>query len=93
MLTMYLSRLILATAGATRQSQRGVERSVKAFLDLICGYLTKGQNVKLTGFGTFNVRHRKSRRVINPQTGRFLILMPRKVVRFTPSARLRKAVR
>jgi DNA-binding protein HU-beta len=90
---MYLSRLIVATAVVTGQSSESVRRSVKAFLELVRAYLSKGQKVKLTGFGAFAVRQRKARRVINPQTGKAMILPPRRVVRFVPAGRLRRSVR
>jgi len=42
---------------------------VDTIIDCIKTSLVNLENVKLTGFGTFNVIHREGRRGRNPQTG------------------------
>lgn len=62
-------------------------------LDEITGALKKGQDVVLTGFGTFKVVKRKARTGRNPQTGESLQIPARKVVRFKVGADLKKTVK
>ncbi len=51
--------------------------------------LERGENLKISGFGSFNVRNKKSRLGRNPQTGQAMEIIARKVVTFKPSQVLR----
>jgi len=62
-------------------------------LEEIKGHLKKGQDVVLTGFGTFVISHRKARIGRNPQTGASLKIPARNVVRFKVSKTLKDAVK
>jgi integration host factor subunit alpha len=48
--------------------------------------------VKLSGFGNFEVRYRKSRRGRNPQTGERMMIAGRRSLVFKPSPALKKSV-
>jgi nucleoid DNA-binding protein len=52
----------------------------------------RGETVKISGFGNFIVREKKPRRGRNPQTGEKIIIIARRVLTFSPSKILRKAV-
>lgn len=67
-------------------------QAVETILDLIKTRLENGENVLISGFGKFNVRHKSSRKGRNPQTGETMMLEPRRVVVFKASGTLRKAV-
>jgi integration host factor subunit alpha len=54
--------------------------------------LERGEHVKLSGFGKFEVRQKRSRRGRNPQTGAEIEISPRKVLSFRPSQILRHAL-
>ena len=54
--------------------------------------LEKGEKVKISGFGNFIVHEKRPRRGRNPQTGEEVIISGRRVLKFKPSANLRKAV-
>ena len=45
--------------------------------------------IKISGFGKFSVKTKKERRGRNPATGEYMMLEPRKVVKFTCSGELR----
>lgn len=60
--------------------------------ELIGDALKAGETVKLTGFGTLQVRSRAERIGRNPRTGTQHRITPRHTVVFTPSARLREAL-
>ncbi len=51
--------------------------------------LQQGTNVKISGFGNWNVRDKRSRVGRNPQTGEAMEISSRKVVTFKPSQILR----
>ena len=76
------------------QSSLGVSRSdssrfLESTLELIRGSLAGGDDVLISGFGKFSVRHKAARRGRNPATGQALPLAPRKVVTFKCSMVLR----
>ena len=61
------------------------EELVGITLEIIKSTLKEGESVKLSGFGNFVVRSKKSRRGRNPKTGEEIEITPRKVVSFKPS--------
>ena len=61
-------------------------------IDEIKNELVNGDNVKLSSFGTFSLRHKKPRVGRNPKTGVEAEITARTVVSFKPSQALRKAV-
>lgn len=66
--------------------------AVETILNIIKTSLANGDDVLISGFGKFNVKHKSARRGRNPQTGESMMLEPRRVVTFKPSGHLRKAV-
>jgi integration host factor subunit alpha len=78
-----LAQVVYETHGGI--SHREACEIVESLLELIKESLAKGENVKLTGFGTFNVIRRKSRNGRNPQTGERLLLPANQYVTFRPS--------
>jgi integration host factor subunit alpha len=65
---------------------------VEALLDLIKSTLESGENVKIAGFGVFEVKKKNARRGRNPLTGEAITIDARKVLTFSPSAVLRQAI-
>jgi len=61
--------LIAHVAGSTGASKADAGRALDAVLDGIAGALAGGGEVRLTGFGTFSVGHRKATTGRNPRTG------------------------
>jgi integration host factor subunit alpha len=58
---------------------------VKTVLDLMSDALVEGQQVKLSSFGTFDVRSKRQRIGRNPKTGEEVPITPRRVLVFRPS--------
>ena len=58
---------------------------VEMILKMIKQNLKEGETVKLSGFGNFVVRSKKSRKGRNPKTGQEIEITPRRVVSFRPS--------
>ena len=63
-------------------SFREAAEIVDSIIESVKERLIQGENVKLTGFGTFAVIHRKARRGRNPQTGDRIELPPSRYVTF-----------
>ena len=62
--------------------RRDAEEIVTVFLDSIIGSLRRGEKVELRGFGSFRLRHRKSRVGRNPKTGERVDVPPKMIPYF-----------
>ena len=58
---------------------------IEEIFEFILNELEKGQDVKISSFGTFSVRHKKSRIGRNPKTGIEVPITERNVVSFSSS--------
>jgi nucleoid DNA-binding protein len=85
--------LVEVLAKKTGLSKNAAAEALNAVLEAISSSLKKGEDVVLTGFGTFKVASRKARTGRNPKTGETIKIPARKVVRFKVGAELRKAVK
>ena len=65
---------------------------IESLLEIIKGTLEKSEDVLISGFGKFCVKHKKQRRGRNPATGTDLTLKERKVVTFKCSGKLRDKI-
>lgn len=65
---------------------------VESLLELIKSSLESGDDVLISGFGKFCVKHKKARKGRNPATGEDAILPARRVVTFKCSGKLREKV-
>jgi integration host factor subunit alpha len=65
---------------------------VESVFSIVKATLESGQEVKISGFGKFEVKQKNARRGRNPQTGESIILDPRRVLTFKPSNLLRAAI-
>lgn len=65
---------------------------VELVFDSIKDTLGKGEKIKISGFGNFVVREKRSRIGRNPQTGQSIEISARKVLTFRPSQVLRAEV-
>jgi integration host factor subunit alpha len=75
-----------------RISKKDSARIVESVFDIIKDSLAKGEKIKISGFGNFVVKEKKSRRGRNPQTGDEIAISARRVLTFKSSQVLRKAL-
>ena len=61
-------------------------------LEIIKQSLESGEGVMISGFGKFQVKTKKERRGRNPATNEDLILLPRRVVTFKCSNKLKTRI-
>ena len=66
-------------------SKKETARVVQTIFEIMKDTLESGENVKISGFGNFMVRQKKTRRGRNPQTGEEIEISARKVITFKPS--------
>ena len=65
---------------------------VESILDHMTGALEKGENVKISGFGTFLLRDKAQRIGRNPKTGVEVPITPRRVLTFRASQMLKERI-
>ena len=84
-----LAEAVYESVGLSRtESAELVER----FLDIIGDALVAGENVKLSSFGSFQVRSKNERIGRNPKTGEEVPILPRQVLVFKPSNVLKSKI-
>jgi integration host factor subunit alpha len=67
-------------------------KAIEALLEIMKRTLENGEDILISGFGTFVVKDKKERMGRNPRTGETMVLRARRIVRFRPSGILRKRV-
>ena len=73
-------------------NKREAKEFVDAFFEAIKEALEGGENVKLSGFGNFQLREKNQRPGRNPKTGEEIPISARRVVTFRPGQKLRARV-
>jgi DNA-binding protein HU-beta len=65
---------------------------IALFIETVVENLRLGKKVVISGFGTFVVKERRAKKVINPVSKTPMVIAPRKTVKFIPSRILTKHV-
>jgi integration host factor subunit alpha len=84
-----LAELLFERLGLNKRESKDM---VEAFFDIIHSALVSGQDVKLSGFGNFNIRRKAPRPGRNPRTGEAIPIKARNVVTFHASHKLKGLV-
>jgi integration host factor subunit alpha len=79
---MDLSEAVFREVGLSRNESADLVESV---LNHVSDALVRGEQVKLSSFGTFSVRDKNARVGRNPKTGQEAPIPPRRVLTFRPS--------
>jgi len=73
-------------------NKREAKDMVDGFFEEICQALERGEAVKLSGFGNFQLRDKPTRPGRNPKTGEEIAITARRVVTFHASQKLKATV-
>ncbi len=84
-----LSEAVYRKIGLSRSESSALVESV---LDEICQAAVRGEQIKLSSFGTFTIRSKNERIGRNPKTGEEVPITPRRVMVFKPSNILKTKV-
>ena len=84
-----LADMLFEELGLNKREAREI---VEMFYAEISEALEKSNNVKISGFGNFELRDKKSRPGRNPKTGEEVAISARRVVTFKPGQKLRSRV-
>ena len=86
------SEIVEAVANITGVSKAEANRAVDAVFTTITDNLAKGEEVRLTGFGSFSVSKRAARTGRNPQTGESIQIPASNQAKFKAGETLKGAV-
>ena len=84
-----LAELLFDRLGLNKRESKDM---VEAFFGIVHDALAEGQEVKLSGFGNFNIRRKAPRPGRNPRTGETIPIDARDVVTFHASHKLKAVV-
>lgn len=73
-------------------SKRDAKETVEVFFEEVRKALENGEQVKLSGFGNFDLRDKSERPGRNPKTGEDIPITARRVVTFRPGQKLKARV-
>ncbi len=79
---MDLTEAVFREVGLSRNESAALVDSV---LQHVSDALARGEQVKISSFGTFSVRQKNARIGRNPKTGEEVPISPRRVLSFRPS--------
>ncbi len=84
-----LADLLFERLGLNKRESKDM---VEAFFELVHAQLVDGDDVKLSGFGNFQIRRKAPRPGRNPRTGETIPIKARNVVTFHASHKLKGVV-
>jgi len=83
-----IEKICLMTDFTKKESSEIVER----VFDVVKSTLEAGENIKISGFGNFEVKEKTARRGRNPHTGESIEIAARRILTFKPSQVLKRAL-
>ena len=84
-----LAELLFEQIGLNKRESKDM---IDAFFDLISDSLVDGNDVKISGFGNFQIRTKAPRPGRNPRTGEAIPIEARRVVTFHASHKLKEQI-
>jgi len=73
-------------------NKREAKEMIDAFFENIAQHLERGVDVKISGFGNFQLRNKTARPGRNPKTGQEIPISARRVVTFHASQKLKDTI-
>ncbi len=84
-----LSEMLFEQIGLNKRESKDM---IDAFFDLVADRLVNGEDVKISGFGNFQIRTKAARPGRNPRTGELIPIEARRVVTFHASHKLKELI-
>ena len=85
----HLADLLFDQIGLNKRESKDM---IDSFFDLISDSLVDGSDVKISGFGNFQIRTKAPRPGRNPRTGESILIEARRVVTFHASHKLKEQI-
>lgn len=84
-----LAEMLFEQIGLNKRESKDL---IDAFFNLVSDNLVDGADVKITGFGNFQIRAKAPRPGRNPRTGEAIPIQARRVVTFHASYKLKEQI-
>lgn len=91
-MTLTKARIVESIENQIGFSKNKSSEVMETFLEIIKTTLASGEDVLISGFGKFCIKEKAERKGRNPATGDAMMLVPRKVVTFRCSGKLRDKI-
>lgn len=85
--------IVESVHGVLNGTKKSAEEAVDCVFDSIAKSLAKGDEVSISGFGTFLVKKRAARQGVNPRTGEKIQIKATTTPKFRAGKGLKEAVR
>jgi len=85
----FITELASRTGMTTSETQRMVNRLTETLGD----YFQDGDTVQISNFGSFEVKKKMERVMVNPSTGQRMLVPPKLVLGFKPNANWKEQVK
>ena len=84
---------IAELAQRTGHKQEATQRMARTFVEVLGESFEAGEAVNLPKFGTFEVKKRLERTMVNPNTGQRMLVPPKLVLNFRPIAAIKELLK
>jgi DNA-binding protein HU-beta len=84
--------LIASIASISGLKKTEAEKALSAFIETVTSELSRGEEIRLVGFGTFTIMHRNATEGRNMRTGEPMKIPARDIPKFKPGKQLKEAV-
>ena len=74
-------------------SQDNTQRLVRCVIEAMASRLDEGESVTVPSFGSFELKNRMERIVVNPSTGQKMMVPPKLVLVFKPLAEVKQRLK
>ena len=84
---------IIELAQKSGYTQENTQKLVKCVIESMASHFDEGESVSIPQFGTFELKNRMERIVINPSTGQRMMVPPKLVLVFKPLASIKEKLK
>ncbi len=84
---------IVELSRRTGYSQEKCQRMVRQFVDGMISRFEEGEPVSVPGFGTFEVKKRMERIIVNPTTKKRMLVPPKLILGFRPVSSIKEKLK
>lgn len=74
-------------------TQEHTQGCIRCVIDAMSMAFDNGESVSVAGFGSFEVKKRLERIIVNPSTGQRMIVPPKLVLNFKPAASIKEELK
>ncbi|MCH3969310.1 MAG: HU family DNA-binding protein [Prevotella sp.] len=90
---MNTKEMIASLAERSGFTQEDTKKLLRTIVDALTEEVGQGQPVVIPGFGTFEVKKRLERVIVNPTTKQRMLVPPKLILNFRPSASVKEQLK